>query len=206
MDLKDRSCVIDRLRNKQEEFKLEKIILLKENERLIHKKEDVENGFMKFKEELAKNVQKKAEQVKELTKVFKELKVDYFNLAEKFKTTESENIKLGSELEMLKNEKIKVFGENKKIDLELKIIKKEKNRAEKDLQDLLKKFERENKKQENSVEFRNFKSQIEKMNLNKGSQTEVKLHETAKKSESMIADKKTVAKNNKKKRRKFFCF
>ena len=73
--------------------------------------------------------------------MFKELKVDYFSLAEKLKTTESENTRLGSEVEMLKNEKIKVVGENKKTDLELKTIKNEKNQTEKDLQDLLKKFE-----------------------------------------------------------------
>ena len=40
-----------------------------------------------------------------LTKMFKVLKVDYESLAEKFKTTESENISLGGEVKMLKNEK-----------------------------------------------------------------------------------------------------
>ena len=138
--------------------------------------------------------------------MFKELKVDYFSLAEKLKTTESENTRLGSEVEMLKNEKIKVVGENKKTDLELKTIKNEKNQTEKDLQDLLKKFEIKNKKQENIVEVRNLEIQTEKINLNKVSQTEVKLEEIAKKNENMIADKKPVAKNNKKKRRNFFCF
>ena len=107
---------------------------------------------------------------------------------------------------MLKNEKIKVVGENKKTDLELKTIKNEKNQTEKDLQDLLKKFEIKNKKQENIVEVRNLKIQTEKINLNKVSQTEVKLEEIAKKNENMIADKKPVAKNNKMKRRNFFCF
>ena len=91
---------------------------------------------------------------------------------------------------------------NKKIEHELKIIKNEKNQT--DPQDLLKKCKTKNKKQENSVKVRNFKSQTEKMILNKGSQTEVKLQETEKKSESMIADKKTVAINNKMKRRTFF--
>ena len=65
---------------------------------------------------------------------------------------------------------------------------------------------RDKKKQQNIVEVRNLKIQTEKINFNKGSQTEVKLQETAKKSENMIADKKTVAKNNKKKKRILFCF
>ena len=69
----------------------------------------------------------------------------------------------------------------------------------------MKNCETKNKKQENIVEVRDFKSQTDKINLNKGSQTEVKLQEITKKGENMIADKKQVVKKNKKKRR-FFCF
>ena len=38
---------------------------------LLNKNEEVENGFLKFKEEFTKNVQEKVEQVKEITKMFK---------------------------------------------------------------------------------------------------------------------------------------
>ena len=63
LDLKEKSCVISRLKNKQEELKLEKITLLKENERLINKKEQAELS-LKDKSCLINRLNKKEEELK----------------------------------------------------------------------------------------------------------------------------------------------
>ena len=206
LEIEEKKDAFEKMRNKQEELKLEKTILLKENERLLNKKEEVENGFYKFKEEVTKNVVEKVAQVENLTKIFKDLKLDYVSLEGKFKTTEKENIRLGSEVERLrldlcetKKGKIKLAGEHKKLEVELGL------KVEK-LQDQLIKYETKSLKQNKEVEVRDFESQTEKVSLNKDSQTEVKLQELTNKGENTIADKKQAVKKNKKKRRKFFCF
>ena len=206
MEIEKKNDELKTMRNKWEDLKLEKTILLKDNERLLNKKEEVENGFSKFKEEVTKSVVEKIAQVENLTKIFKDLKVDYVSLEGKLKTTERENLRLGSEVKSLRlnlcetnKGKTKLAGEYKKLKVELGL------KVEK-LQDQLIKYNTKNLNQDKEVEVRDFKSQTEIVSLNKDSQTEVKLRNLTNKGEVIIADEKPEAKKNKKKRRKFFCF